>query len=542
MRGRDPRVWLAGAWIVGLLAGCAGGSGGSGSGADDLGFGGPDPPESISLVTSNGQVLIDWEPVDGASSYLLYFGFSAALSPSTAPSVQVASPPYVFEDLPSGLDLYTVITSVSAEGQGPPSDEQMVPIAPGSPERYFPDWADAPVGTELTFDYNGSLSSAQNGANLKAAMQGLAAGEQLEVGGGTYTVDSFFDLSVSGNASAPIRIVAREGETPVITRSDANQNTLNIGGGGAAYLLLRGFEITSGDIALRLFSCSNVWIDQCHIHDCAQNAIAANSEPTDHLYFTRNEIHSTAGTGEGIYLGGNFGNPVSAHSVIALNHVYDTAGSQGDGIEVKQGSYGTWIAENVVHDTKYPCILVYGTAGEEVNIVERNVCWNSQDNVMQVQGEAIVRNNLIMSGANGFYSSDHQDDSRDLTVVHNTIINSGGPAARLTSWDDRPGMVFANNACYSQFDQAIFFSGGSTGVEVSGNVAFGAVQGVADGYTVGGGLSDFVDVSWDATAMDGSPSPGGALMGAGDAAYGEIDDFFGDLRQLSLESGAADGP
>jgi len=227
--------------------------------------------------------------------------------------------------------------------------------------------------------------------------------------------------------------------------------------------------------------------------------------------------------------------------VIALNHVYETGGSQGDGIEIKQGSWGCWIAENSVHDTNYPCILVYGTNGNPPNLVERNICWNSGDNVMQVQGEAIVRNNVAINGSNAFFSSDHQGTTRDLIVVHNTFVNSGN-ATVLTSWNGRPGMLFANNAAYSQFGNALVFAGGSTNVSVTGNVVFGPVSGAFGGYTTGAGLSDFLGVSWNATSREVTPTPMGALDGAADPAYAVLDELDGNLRVPPYDTGAAETP
>ena len=57
-----------------------------------------------------------------------------------------------------------------------------------------------------------------------------------------------------------------------------------------------------------------------------------------------------------------------------------------------------------------------------------------------LQGEAIVRNNLIMNGALvAFWSSDHQGTTSDLTVVHNTIVNNGRAGAdRGPGTDIRP--------------------------------------------------------------------------------------------------------
>ena len=79
-----------------------------------------------------------------------------------------------------------------------------------------------------------------------------------------------------------------------------------------------------------------------------------------------------------------------------------------DGIKLKQGSWGNLIAENRVHDCDYLCITVCGTGGKRQNVIERDICYRRRDSVMQVQGEAIVRNNLLIDGKNAaFNSTDH---------------------------------------------------------------------------------------------------------------------------------------
>jgi hypothetical protein len=222
--------------------------------------------------------------------------------------------------------------------------------------------------------------------------------------------------------------------------------------------------------------------------------------------------------------------------------VHHTGGTQGDGIELKQGSYSTAIVENLVHDTPYPGILVYGTGlGGSFNQIERNTVYNSGDNVMQVQGEAVVRNNLLINGAAAFASHDHQGSVRDLTVVHNTMINTGR-AADLSDWSGKPGMTFANNACYSQSGDAIRFNGGAAGVEFEGNVAYGPVVGKSSGFVPGAGLSDVVDVTWTATELDARPTPLGALIGSGDYLWAAPIDITGTPRLDPLEAGCYDGP
>ena len=494
---------------------------------------------SVSIETLSGSIRVDWTPVAEASVYRVYWSTSLPLEFASAPFVALAEPPFVAENLSGSY--HVAVQPILPSGPGEPSATITVEVAPASPERYFPSWADVTPTNELELDYDAGQSSAENALALESLINNLLPGDRLRVGGGTWSSSGAFRIDVRGTAAAPIWVVAKSGETPVLTRPDASQNALEIGtSGGARYLCLRGFELTGGSIALRLHDCQNVWIDQCHVHDCPENAITANSHDVTALYFTRNEVHATGGTGEGFYIGGNDGVPIASRCVLALNHVYDTGGFQGDGIEIKQGSWGNWIVANTVHDTPYPCILVYGTAGRAPNVIERNVCWNSGDNVMQVQGEALVRNNALFGGAIAFHSGDHQGSTRDLIVVHNTFVNEG-LCVNLASWGARAGMVFANNAAYSQSGTAIQFGSGSSGVTFTGNVVRGPVFGVSSGYVSGAGLSDFTAVSWDGASRDVRPSPESTLVGAANDAWVTLDQLDGALRTPPYATGAAQG-
>jgi hypothetical protein len=522
-----------------MLAACAGGGGGGGA---PVALGGS---PGITLESANGAVQVGLTPVPDAIGYELFWSIVPGIDPAMHTPVVVPYVPFTIPDIPGGTLLWVTARAVFEEGPGPLSPEQSVVVASDGPEKYFPSWHTVTPSRLIRFPYDPGMSQSANGDALEYAMENLQAGDLLEIGGGTWRIDGNLRLNIQGTASNPIWIVAKAGETPVITRSNFSQNTVNMGpyGSGAftEYVLLRGLEITGGDIGLRMHRTRQVWIDQCEIHHTNANAIAANTDDVEYLYFTRNEVHHTDGAGEGFYLGANYSASVMSNSIVALNHVHDTGGYQGDGIEVKQGSWGNWIAENVVHDTIYPCILVYGTDGNAPNVIERNVCWNAVDNVMQVQGEAVVRNNLLMNGSIGLFSGDHQGSTRDLTIVHNTIINSQ-TAVRLNHWDGRPGMVFANNACYSQVAQGLWFLTGSTGVTVAGNVVAGQVIGTASGYRTGAGLTDFASVSWDATQRDATPHPLGALVAAGHPAFAAAADLTGEARTAPYESGALDLP
>jgi hypothetical protein len=401
-----------------------------------------------------------------------------------------------------------------------------------------------PALRTIRFTNNPAATTSQNGARLTTALLALVPGDRLEIGGGTYSFVPYTTLDLQGTVTAPIWITPAPGATVVITRPDANQNIINVGvGRESRYVCFRGLEFTGGSHGIRLYSCTQVWIDQCRVHQTGDVGISANARDSSFLFITQNEIWNTGGTGEGMYLGGNDGTVIMSRSVIALNHVHDTLTgvTQGDGIEVKQGSWGNWIVGNHVHDCNYPCILVYGTAGQAPNIVERNICYRSNDNTMQVQGEAIVRNNLVISGlANAFASQIHQGNPTALTVVHNTFVNSG-TAARLSSWGGGTNMVFANNACYS--------SGGSALNAVSpgatlfvGNVCSGSVTAGLGGYIAGNGLADFIDLASDASRRNGLPSQNSALRAAANAAHAVSHDLAGTPRIAPHTTGAYQAP
>lgn len=393
---------------------------------------------------------------------------------------------------------------------------------------YQPEWA--AIAPKRVIPHAGG-----DGAELVKAVEALQPGDKLELAAGTYSVERMWDVRVSGTREAPIWITAAEGAAVIITRPDAKQNLINIGQGGPVqFLCLRGIEFTGGSHGLRLGHCSDVWIDQCHIHHTGQVCLSANSADTQRLFLTRNHIHHGDGHAEGMYLGGNNASVIMSESVIALNHIHDCRGEQGDGIEVKQGSWGNLIAENHIHDTNYPCITVYGTAGKPVNIIERNLCYNSADNVMQVQGEAIVRNNVLINGAGaGFASTDHQGKTLNLQVIHNTILNTAH-AFRGGSWNGREGMVLANNILYSRDANALHYANGNAGVISTGNVVFG--HGPKDGCVKGRGFEDFPNVRLDGGKHDATPASDVRFESA-DAKYLLPTDFNGKPRTENV-SGA----
>ncbi len=386
-----------------------------------------------------------------------------------------------------------------------------------------PDWGTPSVTIEHGYDNN--ASAAENGAALKAAVLALQAGQRLAIEGGTYYIGSHFGPTLNGRDGAPI-VIEGTGPGEVVIETDAGHNGLDLNG---AYFVLRSVSITGASEAIRIHDCHHVLIEHCHIHDCPDGGITTNTQNTNNIHIINNEIDHV--NGEGMYLGANNSAVVMHSSFIVGNHVHHIGAPQGDGIELKQGSWGNLVADNVVHDTNYPCIIAYGTDGNPRNTIERNICYRSNDNTMQVQGEALVRNNLAISGGgSAFQSHDHQAATTALEVINNTFIN-GGRAVNLSNWNGRAGMVFANNACYSRDAEGLRFAAGSTGVAVQGNVVLGTVSGVTGGYVPAHGLTeDFVGVAWDAGTRDAHPTAASALLDAADPTYLPGEDLAGATR------------
>ncbi len=274
------------------------------------------------------------------------------------------------------------------------------------------------------------------GDDIEAAMNALAPGDVLIMHGGTYEVTDRLGVTLMGTEAMPITIRAADGEVPVISRPDANQNIIDID--AAEYVTISGIEFTGGSAGVRWASSRFITFVENHIHDTADVAFRANDGGTyEAFHILRNHIHHTNGTGEGMYLGCNENACQFFDAVIAGNYIHHTNQAtvdQGDGIEIKEGSYNNVVRDNVIHDTNYPCLITYSTVGNGApNVLERNVLWNCGDHGIQSAADAIIRNNIILgSASDGIAMQPHQSGApANLTVVHNTVFHATNDAISL---------------------------------------------------------------------------------------------------------------
>lgn len=380
------------------------------------------------------------------------------------------------------------------------------------------------------------------GDDVEGAMNALQPGDELVLAGGTYTLTDAWHVTIMGTAELPIKIHAKAGEYPHLYRPATDQNIIDFD--NAAYLEFSGIEVSGGSAGLRLINVNFMTIRDCEVHDTADVAIAANSgSDYQGLQVIHNHIHNTGGTGEGMYIGCNYDACRVHDSVFSQNYIHDTNGasvSQGDGIEIKEGSYNNIVSDNVIHDTGYPCIITYSTVGNGgPNVIERNALWNCGDHAIQSAADVIIRNNIILgSVANGIVNQPHQTGTpSNIQILHNTVLHPTNDA--IVSTGITGSVLIANNAVYSQQGSAVRVSGDLTQVVVAGNVGMGTLDGVTTGLTAGDITTDFVAASFSGVPPnDVFPIVGSALIAAGDPQYVVTDDFNGTPRNGVADVGA----
>lgn len=362
--------------------------------------------------------------------------------------------------------------------------------------------------------------------DLYARLGSLQAGDEVIVHAGTYMTPGYLDYTWTGIGSQPIIIRAADGDRPVIVGTFA-QNTLNIHGTNFTF---KGFEIKGGSHGLRLSDIDHAVFEDLVIHDIGDVGISCNLSPANcnDLTIRHNEIYNTGqdgGTGEGLYLGCNDGSCLTTASLIENNYIHDMGGTQGDGIEIKTGSYANLVRDNVVVRSKYPGITMYGysTAGGR-NIVERNLVWHATvDAGIQIVGQVIVRNNIVIDTVSyGIFSKPSNGlDPHDTTIIHNTVVNGAVAAClRTSNWSGQANNVVANNAFYCEGGTAMDINGGAPEATITNNVVLGtAPSGATLGVSVAADLGDTM-----------YPPPGSALINAGSSANKADDDFNATAR------------
>lgn len=383
--------------------------------------------------------------------------------------------------------------------------------------------------------------SVRPGDDVEKIINTLLAGDTLTLEDGNYPLTERFSFSISGTAQNPIVIKAAEGAHPRFHRASVDQNIWDIE--KAYYVTINGVYFSGGSAGVRVWEASYFTFSNNEIFGTDDAALTMNitGKHYNHVKILNNHIHDTRGTGEGMYLGCNNNECRISHSLIEGNYVHDTLNAeQGDGIEVKEGSYANTIRDNVIHDTHYPCILTYGTVGNGAqNIIENNLVYNCGDHGIQSAADTIIRNNVVLNTKlDGIAMQQHQSSRpANLVVVHNTVVKPTGAAIYLNG--NAGSVIIANNAIYSRHGKAMELSNvNKTLLKLSGNVGAGGYD-ASKGFKQGKVKTDFVNGHYKGKPpIDLHPAVGSALIGAGDASFTVDSDFDGNRRGRSVDVGA----
>ena len=388
-------------------------------------------------------------------------------------------------------------------------------------------------------------------AKLLAA-NSLKPGDEIVFAKGVYRNQGNIIIRQHGTAEQPVVIRAAQGARVVFKAGNSGRNHLRnvLMIEGCQHVRLQGFEITGGSSGIRMFKygrhhVEHVTIEDCHIHHVGNCAVAANHPDNRYvgIVLRHNHIHHTAGVGEAFYLGANDAKGLFIDGVIEQNYIHHLTGpnvEQGDGIEIKYGSYNNIIRDNVIHDTQYPAILVYGTRGKAPNIIERNVIWGCQTHAIQAASDAVIRNNIIFGGRhNGIHSQDHQGAiPGNLTIVNNTIYATGTAihVSRPRDGALSGPIIIANNALYSEKGPVLNLPR-LKGFTLSANFGHSS-QGVPfsaeEWQESAPRTADFVAFA----KRDAHLLPNSKLLGAANPKYMPSDDFNGVSRSKSYDVGA----
>lgn len=295
---------------------------------------------------------------------------------------------------------------------------------------------------------------ARPGDDLQALVNKLAPGDVLLLRGGHYFIKSL-RIEKQGLPGKYIVIAAAANEQPILTSISTQHNLISVR--SAAYVIIDGLTLdgTPPNVDAIKFehghASHNVVIQNCEIRN--YRGVAINSKGEDHhITVRRCRIHhSSVGVGEAFYIGKQDGSTTPHHWLIENNLIHDTAGKQGDGIELKYGVHSSVVRDNVIYNTQYPAILTYGVKGENAaralsNLIEGNLIFDTNEG-LGIYADAVVRNNIVINCKFGYQTRPHRKPPQNLEVYNNTFYAC--EVLYLQDWRQERHCVFVNNAAFN---------------------------------------------------------------------------------------------
>lgn len=376
------------------------------------------------------------------------------------------------------------------------------------------------------------------GDDLVGLTQSLGPGDEVVLANGNYPIESTLVISTLGTEDAPVTLRARspgqailqvapnaEGVRPgTLLRVDA-----------ASWVTLSGLVLQGDETwtqvedpryyGLVINESSQITVRDVEVHSVNRTAVYLSGNNTD-IRLEKLNVHDVA-DGAGIYVGCSDASCWTTGLVIDKSWVHDIQGANASGVVLSHGTQGATLTDTVIYATTRFGLYLGSTERGAENVVERNAIWSAVEAGVLVEGNAMLRNNLIFNvDGRGIWTRNPDRGSwSDLVISYNTIADTTGWAAELDDWQEADGrLVLSSNALCNpigygvqldlvQADTALPDTPGY----ITQNVVCGLVEGLdsfAGELLPGGGYTDFSD----AEGWDFYPVNGAALLDAGDPA------------------------
>jgi hypothetical protein len=402
-----------------------------------------------------------------------------------------------------------------------------------------------------------STFTVRTAAELIAQTPRMRAGDTLLLEPGTYSLSSWNVTRLVGAPQAPITF--RGAAAGVVILGNAYANVINVT--DCHWLRFEDLEITSSgqypDIDGVKFGTgtrsSNVVFDRCRIHGLAGNGISAQADLVDRLTVTASEIADVGVCG--LYLG--YPSPLRqvTNTVIRNCWIHDCANgsNEGYGIQIKGGSWGALIENNVLHDvggTTRAGVAVYyadpagGQPPERWNVIRGNVLWNVRNEAIYAVNSAVIENNVVFDAVTGISITSYGGNVVDQLLIRNNTIYR---CARYGLWFGdadraRASVLIANNAALMESPtvaayRAAIGLGPATALD---NAAYGTSNFAAGVFAVGAPATQFVraGAGIGPGTIDLGPSASSALRNRALPGTAPQTDADGGWRDARPDTGA----
>ncbi|MBD3248189.1 hypothetical protein GF382_02775 [Candidatus Falkowbacteria bacterium] len=349
--------------------------------------------------------------------------------------------------------------------------------------------------------------------DLNKVIDELGPGNTLVVRSGVYRVPFWSIADLHGTAEAPITIKA-QGKVIIEGFSKAF-NVLEMR--DVSYVDLEGFEIKSSAQTLSGIDgvhisghlSHNINFRNLKIHDVSGRGLRVSALEAHDLSIADSEIFNCEATAI------VFGYPdkyVVYNSEIKNNYIHhcpkDGYRRGYYGIQIREGSFGNAIDNNVMHDIgshNKAGINVYygpgagaGDAAGKANIVRDNILWNGRNQGVAVISDAVIENNIIFNTDIGLALMDYFENSavgasaiENLVVKNNIIFSCPETGVHVYDWSEADdSVVFSDNLIYQPGASDLAVRGSAGAGRFENNFYFGQCE-IEEGFDLARGDFDF---------------------------------------------------